>query len=617
MYWRRTGGSRLVPGKIVLSMTGIIDRDSIDFLLFDVFAVEEYCGRGRYTDHDRESLTSVLDLAQTIAENDLWPHVQKADVEEPYLKDGQVYVLPEARTSLAVLRDAGFFSAHCDYPQGGMQLPVSVNNACNGMFKGANPSTHSFMSLTRAAANLLGAHGTDEQKKNYMKPMLEGRFFGTMCLSEPDVGTSLGDLRTKARPNGDGTFSISGNKMWISGGDHDAAENIIHLVLARLPDAPAGVKGISLFVVPKFVVEHDGSLGRRNGVAVAGLNHKMGYRGISNCLLNFGESEPAIGSLVGQPHQGLSAMFHMMNEARISVGIGAAMLGSVGYRLSLSYAKERKQGRRLSDRNPASEPVTLIQHPDVRRMLMKQKVYTEGAMALCLYAGTLIDRIAVANSEQEKSGLRDLLDVLTPVVKAWPSEFGLEANKLAMQVLGGYGYSREFPLERLYRDNRLNMIHEGTNGIQALDLLGRKALMNDGRSFKALIMEIEDTVEHCRNSGELREMADTLAAQLQSSHSLVCETRERLDGGDRNSALGNASLFLNGLGHTVVGWLWLRQALVSQTLIESGDNRKQSLLGKIAACRFFFDYEMPEAATWLGNAGKPSDDLMRVTECGF
>ena len=481
--------------KSLPGVSALFNRSTIDFLLFEVLQIEASCGRGRYEDHDRESLTAVLDLAEKISVDHLWTHATKSDTDEPYLKEGQVHVLPEAIEALGVLKEAGFFSAHADYERGGMQLPVSVNNACNGMIKAGNVGTHGFMSLTRAAANLLNAHGTETQKKRLMQPMLDGEFFGTMCLSEPDVGSSLGDLRTQAEPNRDGTYSIKGNKMWISGGDHDAAGNIVHLVLARLPEAPKGVKGISLFAVPKFRVNDDGSAGEWNGVSVAGLNHKMGYRGISNCLLNFGETSPSIGTLVGEPHRGLIAMFHMMNEARISVGIGAAMLGAVGYHLSLAYAKERKQGRQLSEKNLDSAPVAIINHPDVRRMLIKQKAYVEGSIAVCLYAGSLVDRIEVADDKADVQRLSDLLSVLTPIVKAWPSEFALEANKLAIQVLGGAGYTRDFPLERLYRDNRLNLIHEGTNGIQALDLLGRKALMNDSRAFTALEAEIRATCE--------------------------------------------------------------------------------------------------------------------------
>ncbi len=590
-------------------MSTIIDRQTIDFLLFDVLGVEDICGAGRFEDHDRESLSAVLDLAQRISEDHLWPHAVKSDTQEPELVDGDVRILPEAIDALGTLREAGFFSAHADYDDGGMQLPVSVNNACNGMFKGANCATHAYMSLTRAAANLLGAHGSEQQKRLFMAPMLDGRFFGTMCLSEPDAGSSVGDIQTRAEPIDGERYAIFGNKMWISAGDHNASENIVHLVLARLPDAPAGVKGISLFAVPKYRVGPDGSLGDKNGIAVAGLNHKMGYRGTSNCLLNFGEDGISEGTIVGEPNRGLSYMFHMMNEARINVGIGGAMLGSVGYRLSLEYAKERKQGRHLDNKDPASKPVVIVDHPDVKRMLLKQKAYTEGAIALCLYAGVVVDRIAVCTDDAERERLNDLLDVLTPMVKAWPSEYGLEANKLAIQILGGYGYTRDFPVERLYRDNRLNMIHEGTNGIQGLDLLGRKAVMNDGRALAVLISEISRSVDACSSEPELAAFAKELSGLLQTMEQRCAIARETLEKGQAEQALALATLVLDGFGHVVVGWLLLRLSMtaVHRLKTETDTDTASFLQGKVSACDYFFTYEIPVAKAWIQtSASDPS-----------
>lgn len=600
-------------------MTKIIDRASIDFLLFDVLNVEALCSSGRYIDHDRASMQAVLDLAERIAEEHLWPHAALADTQEPYIDNGSVHILPETIAALHTLREAGFFAAHADYAHGGMQLPVAVNNACNGMFKGANTATHAHMSLTRAAANLLETHGDKEQKRLFMTPMLEGRFFGTMCLSEPDAGSSLADIRTRAEALDNGRFALKGHKMWISAGDHDAAENIVHLVLARIPGAPVGVKGISLFAVPKKRVNPDGSVGEPNGVTVAGLNHKMGYRGISNCLLNFGETDIAEGYLVGAENRGLAAMFHMMNEARISIGIGGAMLGSVGYRVALEYARERRQGRRLNDKNPALPPVPIIQHPDVRRMLLKQKVYTEGVIALCLYAGTLVDRMKLCDEPVERTRLNDLLDVLTPIVKAWSSEFGLEANKLAIQVLRGYGYTRDFPVERLYRDNRLNMIHEGTNGIQALDLLGRKLVMHDGRAFDALLTEMEFALAVAGGDPGLRNFATTLADILARARGRVTRTRTQITNGQTEQALALATPFLNSLGHMVVGWLWLRQASTATNMLETTANSEKStfLCGKVDACRFFFEHEMLDAAAWLQASSNSPDSVLEIDDDAF
>ncbi len=590
-------------------MTQLIDRATIDFLLFDLFQAEALCDTGLYDHHDRTSLNAALDLAQSLSQDHLWPHAALSDIQEPELVDGEVRILPDAKAALGHLREAGFFAAHAGLDHGGMQLPVVINHACNGMMKGANPATHAYMSLTRAAGNLLSVHGSEMQKRLFLGPMLEGRFFGTMCLSEPDAGSSLSDLRTRAHPRVDGAYEITGTKMWISGGDHDAAENIVHLVLARLPGQPPGVRGISLFAVPKYHVNEDGKVGGRNGVTVAGLNHKMGYRGTSNCLLNFGDDAPAIGTLVGHQNEGLAAMFHMMNEARISVGIGGAMLASVAYRYALGYAQERRQGRRLDTRDPNTPQVHLVDHPDVRRMLLRQKALSEGGLALCLYAGTLVDRRRLSTDPQDAERLDRLLDLLTPVVKAWPSEFGLEANRDAIQVLGGYGYTRDFPVERLYRDNRLNMIHEGTNGIQALDLLGRKVLGSGRGNLDILFAEVDHTVAGITSDNMLAPMRKRLDAFEKQIAQAATVIDANIDTAGKVRALGNATPFLNAFGHFVVAWLWLRSANASQR----ADVDAAFADGKRTACKYFFDYELPQAQAWLQTACTDASFLDTVT----
>jgi alkylation response protein AidB-like acyl-CoA dehydrogenase len=582
-------------------MTKIIDRNNIDFLVFDVFKLRELLGRGRYADHDTESITSVLDLAEQIATNDLWPHLSKSDREEPVLKNGTVRIIDQAISALGVLRDAGFFSARFDTKLGGMQLPVVINNACNGMFKGANIGTMSYMGLTQAAAGLLNTYGTTDLKVRFMMPLLQGKFFGTMCLSEPNVGSSLGDIITKATPQSDGSYFVTGSKMWISGGDHNAAENIIHLVLARTPGSVNGVKGLSLFAVPKIKVNNDGSLGDNNGVSVAGLNHKMGYRGTSNCLLNFGEITDCQGHLVGELGKGLLAMFHMMNESRISVGIGGAMLANVAYRVALNYAKERKQGRKLDDKNSSNKPVAIIEHGDVRRMLMRQKALSEGAVALCLYSGMLVDLEILSADKIERQRYTDMLEVFTPIVKAWSTEFGVQANKLAIQVMGGYGYTRDFPVEQLYRDNRLNMIHEGTNGIQALDLLGRKLVMDEGRALKTFAAEIRADLASLNETTNLRPFIDKLTNILTNVEEWLTQVRSMLQSGEKSGVLTNAMPFLHAFGHLAVGWLWIKQSSIASNLLDKSSPRQSDsfLQGKITTCQYFFEYEIPEAEAWL------------------
>ncbi len=589
----------------------VVNPRDLSFLLFEVFESEALTARPRYRDHDRESFQAALDLAIRLADDVLWPNAAIGDREEPALVNGQVRVPRAVHTGLAAVREAGFLAASLDYARGGMQLPATVAQACLGVLKAADCPTVGYLMLTKAAANLLDAHGTDEQKRLYMAPLHEGRYFGTMCLSEPDVGSSLGDMRTRAEPAGDGTYRLRGNKMWISGGDQDVSENIVHLVLARLPDAPPGVKGISLFIVPKIRVNADGSLGAPNDVAVAGLNHKMGYRAISNCLLNFGENDRCEAHLVGPPHGGLACMFHMMNEARVGVGIGAAMQGYAGYRQALHYATERRQGRPVDQKDPASPPVPIIRHADVRRMLLQQKAYVEGGLALCLACARFLDDAQTATEEGARAHAHALLDILTPIAKAWPSDYCLEANRLAIQVHGGYGYTRDFPVERLYRDNRLNAIHEGTNGIQALDLLGRKVRLDDGRAFDALMDEIR---AECAEAAAVPSLAEYTTALRGACDAIeMATTAIAVEQANRRvgAALANATLYLNTLGHIVVAWLWLRQARVASAALAADLSPDDDAFyrGKLAACRYFYRYE-------LAQTGPTIDLLARIdTTC--
>ncbi len=581
-------------------MSTVCSRRDLQFLLYEMLDAGGLAQRDRYAMHDRVSFDAVIDLAFRLADEQLQPHAAKSDVEEPHVVDGKVVQIPETGAALVQLRDAGFFASTVSEDLGGMQLPFTIGQACAALFKGANVSTTGYLLLTRAAANLLEAHGTEDQKRRYMMPMNEGRFFGTMCLSEPDVGSSLADIRTRATPRGDGTYAIKGNKMWISGGAQEISENIVQLVLAKLPDAPPGVKGISLFVVPKYRLDDDGNPGAWNNIELAGLNHKMGYRGITNCLLNFGENGETIGELVGEPHRGLIAMFHMMNEARIGVGLGATMLGYSGYLHALSYARERKQGRPLDGRDPTTPPIPIIEHPDVRRMLLQQKAYLEGGLALGLWCGMIVDNEKTAENQEARRHAKRLLDIITPVAKAWPSEFCLEANKLAIQVHGGYGYTRDFPVERLYRDNRLNPIHEGTQGIQGLDLLGRKAVMDDGACFDALSREIEVMASESEDAGFADEALAVRDAWREVGSALEA-TKVRLGEGRIAAALASATPFLNGFGHIVVTALWLRQAAIAGRALgnEVSTDDAAFYRGKIQAMRYMVAYELEPARAWL------------------
>ncbi len=582
----------------------IVPRRDLDFLLYEWLNVEALSSRARYADHSRETFNAAMDTCEQIATELFAPHNKKSDQNEPHFDGETVHMIPDVKTALDAYIAAGLMAAGQDYDFGGMQLPVVVEKAGLAYFKGANVGTSSYPFLTIGNANTLLKCGTPEQIETYVKPMLAGRFFGTMCLSEPQAGSSLSDIVTRAEAQEDGTYRLTGNKMWISAGEHELAENIVHLVLAKVPGADGklipGVKGISLFIVPKKLVNADGTLGERNDVVLAGLNHKMGYRGTTNCLLNFGEGKfkpqgkaGAIGYLVGEVHKGLANMFHMMNEARIGVGLGAVMLGYTGYLHALDYARNRPQGRAPQAKDPAAPQIAIIEHTDVKRMLLAQKSYVEGGLALTLYCAKLVDDERTAESAEVREKATLLLDILTPVAKSWPSQWCLEANNLAIQVHGGYGYTREYNVEQFYRDNRLNPIHEGTHGIQGLDLLGRKVSMKNGAAFAALGGEMQLTVSHALQVPELEAYGNALGLVLRR---IAAVTKTLYGVGDTNKMLANASLYLEAFGHAVVAWIWLEQALLA---VGKSGHDADFYRGKLQACAYFFQWELPKTAPQL------------------
>lgn len=573
-----------------------IDRTDLAFQLFDMLTADRLAEAHRFSDYDRSAIEAALDTAERIAIDHFLPLAADLDENEPRFVDGKVVMDARIGEALSVYRDAGFFGAGFDPEWGGAGMPETVRSACSFMFSMANIGAAGYPFLTVGAANLIAAFGSTEQKERFLRPMVEGRFFGTMCLSEPQAGSSLSDITTRAEPQADGTYRIVGRKMWISGGDQEISENIVHMVLARIPGGPAGVKGISLFIVPKYLVGSDGALGARNGVELAGLNHKMGYRGTTNTLLNFGEREACTGHLVGEAHKGLAYMFQMMNEARIGVGMGATALGAAGYRASLAYARQRPQGRQPGDKDPTSPQIPIVEHADIRRLLLAQKAATEGALALLLYAAHLVDTIRLETDETKRREDELLLDLLTPIAKSWPSEFCLEANKHAIQVLGGYGYTRDYPVERLYRDNRLNPIHEGTHGIQGMDLLGRKVVQAGGAGMRTLAARIMADIAEANAEDPLHSHAAELAAHL----SETVATTGRLAGAlaeDPRLGLANATLYLDMLGHVTIAWMWLRQATAAVRKLRTGEGDADFLKGKLVTCRYFLSYELPKTRT--------------------
>ncbi len=605
-------------------------RNTLAFLMYDWLNIETLTQRPRFSDHSRETFESVLDTSERIARDRFAPHNRLVDTDEPHF-DGERVTLPEAtRAAVTAYAESGLLAAGHDFDVGGMQLPYVVDITANTFFYRDSIGLSAYAMLTYANANLLMHSGTDKQREVFAQPELEGRYMGTMCLSEPQAGSSLGDILTRAVPDGDDyetdelgpRYRLRGNKMWISAAEHDLSENIVHLVLAKIPGPDGktvpGVKGISLFVVPRILVDAQGNLkGQRNDVALAGLNHKLGYRGTLNTLLNFGEGKfpvtstggldgkgaGAVGYRVGLPGQGLQAMFHMMNEARINVGMGATMLGIAGYEASLEYARNRPQGRIPGPGGKdANAPQTaIIGHADVKRMLLAQKSYCEGALALGLYCARLVDEKSTGEqAAADEAGL--LLELLTPIVKSWPSEWCLEANSLAIQIHGGYGYTRDFPVEQYWRDNRLNMIHEGTHAIHGIDLLGRKVRMDSGRALDLWVARVQATIDRAHKLANLGPHAQALAKALSD---LLAATKSAWASGKQGDALANATLYLQGFGHVVLAWIWLELALTAQAGLDgNGTLGADFYHGKLQAAQYFFHYELPKIGAWIDVAAR-------------
>ncbi|HRL28801.1 MAG TPA: acyl-CoA dehydrogenase [Ottowia sp.] len=606
-------------------------RPLLEFLLYDWLKAETLTQRQRFAEHSRETFDAVMDTCERIAREKYAPFNRLVDTQEPHTEtetDGSLrVVLPQAtHDARAAYAESGMLAAAQDHEHGGMQLPYLVEAAANAFFGKASISIGSNL-LTVGNANLLMVHGTELQKQVFAANEFSGRWAGTMCLSEPQAGSSLSDITTRAVLEDEGDplgprYRLRGNKMWISSGEHELTENIVHLVLAKIPGPDGklipGVKGISLFIVPKRLVDTEGQLtGVRNDVALAGLNHKLGWRGTTNTLLNFGEGQfkvdgqsGAVGYLVGEPHQGLRCMFHMMNEARIAIGMAAAMLGLAGYEASLDYAKTRTQGRPVgaAGKDASQPPVRLIEHADIKRMLLAQKAYCEGALALLLYCARLVDEQHTGDPAQADEA-RLLLEVLTPIAKSWPSENCLEANSLAIQIHGGYGYTRDFPVEQYWRDNRLNMIHEGTHGIQAMDLLGRKVLMENGRGLQLLAGRVNATIERAIQQPTLAPHANALAKALAR---IGAVTKAAWATGNPSEALANAVPYMQAFGHVVIAWTWLDLALAVDA---SKDEAHRA--GMAGAVAYFYQYELPKIDAWLGVVESRDMTCANMPEAAF
>ncbi|GAB4409088.1 MAG: acyl-CoA dehydrogenase [Bacteroidia bacterium] len=573
-----------------------VNMKDIRFLLHDVHKLDEVLGLPYFAAHDLESMDFMLDTAKQLADTYLFPYYESMDRDEPELDGDNIRVHDSVLPFIQAMGEGGWFGAVAPEAEGGMQVPAMLGACAAFVFSAANNGAFTFVGLTTGAINLLVAYGSEEQKATYLPHLMDGSWQGTMALTEPQAGSSLSDIQTLAVPQPDGTYKITGQKIYISAGDYRGIDNVVHMLLARIEGAPKGTKGISLFIVPKYREDADGQR-IFNDVTPAGVYHKLGQKGTPATHLMFGEKDACYGYLLGEPHKGLNYMFHMMNEARLMVGTGAAAIASAAYHASLKYAQERPQGRRWQqgDRN-IDEPQTLIiNHADVRRMLFLQKSIVEGGLSLVLECARQIDLSRAGDAdEREKSEL--LLDLLTPLVKTYPSEMGIVSVSNGLQILGGGGFCKDFPLENYYRDIRIYPIYEGTTGIQAMDLLGRKVPMKQGKAIQLLAAEIQRTIESAQDFEELRQYATLLGEELKQFQRVTMKLLGFAMKGEIERFLADATLYIELAGIVVVAWQWLKQGLTAKQQLVAGLAKGEGqafLESKLHTMRFYYHYEVP------------------------
>ncbi len=569
------------------------NKRNVDFLLYEVHDAEALTQHARFADHSKETFDMTIDAATKIADNLMFPFLKDVDKNQPELKDGKVTVHPAIKNYLKAVGDAGIIGVDFDYEDGGTQIPVTVSSMIGYVLMSANNGMM-YTGLTSGAARLIASFGSQELKDTYIPNMLSGKWQGTMCLTEPQAGSSLSDITATAEPQEDGTYKMRGQKIFISAGDHDANENIIHLFIGRIKGAPLGTKGISLFVIPKFRLD-----GTDNDVTSMGIYHKLGQKGVPAMHLGFGDkSDDCIGYLVGEPNKGLNYMFQMMNEARIGVGITGASITSAAYYAALEYAKERPQSRRLNQKSALDSPqIPIIQHPDVKRMLLFQKSVVEGSLSLLLETSRFFDLSEASDDPEEKANAHLLLELLTPVAKTFPCEYGMASISDSVQCFGGYGFTEDFPVEQYYRDIRITPIYEGTTGIQSQDLLGRKVPMGGGKATQLLAQEMGKTIVEALNYDELKRYALLLKEEGERLQKVTLHLLGIAGTGDVERFLSDATLYMEMFSLNVVAWQWLKQAVVAKQklLITSAENDDVDFYeSKIHTMKYFFHYQIPK-----------------------
>ncbi|WP_438014293.1 acyl-CoA dehydrogenase [Sorangium sp. So ce315] len=590
------------------------DRD-VDFLLYEVLDAPRLCALPYFADHARETFDLYLQSCRRFAREVLFPTYRPVDASPPRFEGGAVTVHPALKQVLRPMVDLGVLTAPRPAAVGGQQLPLVVATLAGAYLMAANLSACGYLGLTTGAAHLIETFGDDALKATFMTRLYAGEWTGTMALTEPQAGSSLADVQARAARTDAGHYLVRGSKIFISGGDHDLTENIVHLTLARIDGAPPGIKGVSLFAVPKRRPARgtEGGPLVPNDVEVAGVIHKIGWRGLPSLAMSFGEKGDCHGFLVGKPHQGIPAMFQMMNEARIMVGANAAATASVAYQEALGYALVRPQGRRPGARDPEAPQVPIVEHADVRRMLLRQKAIVEGSLALVATTAMLADLAAHAADAEERERAQRLLDLLTPITKTFPAEKGFESNALALQVHGGYGYSSEYLPEAWLRDQKLNSIHEGTTGIQGLDLLGRKVVAGGGAALMALGAEIQRAIGRAQRAGVEPAWGERLGAAMALVGEVTAHLAEAGMRGDVDRMLRHSAHYLELASTVVVAWQWLAMAAAAREGLAAGASPAGFYEGKLCAAQYWFSTELPriEALAALCRSGEDSYARMR------
>jgi len=598
----------------------IADRKDVDFVLHEQLGVDALSEHEKYAEFNKKTIDLIISEARNLAIKEILPTLKEGDEQGCRFENGQVFVPQGFKRAYDLFVEGEWLAMPEDPEYGGQGMPRTVALAAGDYFNGANYAFMMYPGLTHGAALLVEAFGTERQKKLFLKNMFTGTWTGTMLLTEPEAGSDVGNLATSAKKNPDGTYSITGNKIFISSGEHDMVENIVHPVLARIEGAPAGTKGISLFLVPKYRVNDDGSLGEFNDVVCTGLEHKMGINGNATCSLTLGGKGECIGELLGEENKGMRAMFLMMNEARLLVGMQGFCCASASYMNAVNYARERLQGKNLLQMmDPDAPSVPIIQHPDVRRMLISMKAYVEGMRSLLYYAGFLTDRISVSADEAEKVTLQGIIDLLIPICKGYVTDKSFEVCSTGVQVYGGYGFTKEYPQEQLLRDCRITMIYEGTNGIQAMDLLGRKLGMNKGKPIMDLMGEIQKTLTQAK---AIESLAD-YAARLEKAINRLGEVAMHLGATAMSpkvmSAFAFAHPFLDAAGDVMLAWMLLWRGVVAAQKLETGVKKKDQAFyeGQLKSVQYFTQAVLPVTMGKMDAIMTTSSAAVDISEDGF